>query len=1017
MPTTSPRHQTPGAKSASSAPFFRRHATGVTVALFLGSALLLSVAPLPPMVQPLTLASADDVDAALARVFKKPRMTLASLEETPEPDELTASPDDDDARPLPPEPTPRPASATSHPSSDAPAAVLTAMLDPGRALPSPAPEPRSRTAKPPSPAALANQSIAQSVGAPGAAIENPCLAFDAQGCQKTALDPFFVALDDIEQKTRGSHATVVTLGNSLIASDHVTDVVRAQLAERFGSGGRGFLLPDRLSKIAGRRVRTGKGSEGWEIHTFAQKNPKRNAFGFSGSAHESSRRGDRIRWRTDGAQFARLFYLDHAESSPFALSANGQTLMRVAPDPQRATAEDRVLDLELPPGAKWLELVADGPGVVLYGVALARAAPGVVWDTIGVPASEARMYVEADAGIFARQLAAREPSLVVVMVGGNEIRSLAYEWSSRDEVQANYGALIDRVKAAVPDAACLAVSPIDAAKATSAGAELSTRPETLEVVALEREVALAKGCAFFDLFTAMGGEGALGRFHAQGMVHEDLVHPKGKGGDVLGQLFADALLASYVNTPLPRTEVKAKRRLMRPELFALSFPRPKNAPIPQPGSEEARPLKALFDRFRVLENGGRLRVALGQFGASHTAGHRMTDRIRERLSERFGGAGRGFVAVGDHDPALLPGRVLRHMQGSYEVTDGRRVMHGGAVAMTGTKARLLPGARFDIRFCDGCQEPIRRPPGVLELSWLYTPDMGVADIYVNDVQVGVIEKAGRRRDSDVQFLRIPVRGEAHTLSVVVREPGADDDKKKKKHGPSSDSASTPGPVNLLGVAAEVRRPGIVVDAVGLPGSTGMTPQRWRQDLLAEQVSARRYDVLLLAWGTNESALPDLDEVTYRYHFSRTLETLRAASPQASCILMGPADRLIWKRGKWQSAPSYDLVVKVQREIAAAEGCAFYETRAAMGGAGSFDKWRQAGLATDSGVHLTQMGYEKLADLFLQDLLALYAYDSALEEESLGKAQTGAITKRRPPQRPGKSQRKRLSVKPQKGRGG
>ncbi|MFP2903049.1 hypothetical protein [Corallococcus sp. 4LFB] len=60
-------------------------------------------------------------------------------------------------------------------------------------------------------------------------------------------------------------------------------------------------------------------------------------------------------------------------------------------------------------------------------------------------------------------------------------------------------------------------------------------------------MALAGGCGFFNLYTAMGGAGSLARFHQAGFMHEDLVHPRGRGLDLLGQLVADALLAGWAN--------------------------------------------------------------------------------------------------------------------------------------------------------------------------------------------------------------------------------------------------------------------------------------------------------------------------------------------------------------------------------------------------------------------------------------------------------------------------------------
>jgi lysophospholipase L1-like esterase len=912
---------------------------------------VLSVAPgVPDRYRPVDLTSFTEVEAVAQRVLRKPRMTFAQL--APEPEGL-----DEEEESF----------AVDDPVGDEPGvdAEKIALDTPPQDEPSPGAVPRRLRDRSPAKATKKVaylRKLSKTLEAPGASVENPCVRFDEKGCTQTALDPFFATLDAVDARESGAISTVVTLGNSLIASDHVTDVVRARLAHRFGDGGRGFLLPDRLSKVAGRRVRFFNDTATTEIYTFAQKPPKRSEFGFAGSMHESTKADDRITWKLKGAASARLFWLDHEGAAPFRLEVDGQPLSTVEPQrPEEPT--DRIVDVELPPGGKSLVLTAAGPGVVLYGVALERAEPGVVWDTIGVPASDAAMYVSTDAELFGRQLAAREPSLTVVMIGGNEIRSLAYGWTTLDDVRASYSALIDRIQRTVPDAACLAVAPIDAAKATAAGAELTTRPEVFDIVNMEREVAREKGCAFFDLFQAMGGDGSLQRFHRAGLVNDDLVHPKGRGGDVMGNLVADALLQSYRETPLPRQQVRHKRRLVKPRLLALEFPRAEGD-LAAPGAPH--PFAPFFAKLRRVETKKRGRVGIGQIGGSHVAAQVMPDRLRERLTSRFGAGGRGWVAVGPDEARLLPSGVRRRLSGAAEIQDGRRVTFGGAMNMQGEKARMLPGARFDISFCATCRDAGYGPRGALDLTWLYTPDMGVADIFVNDVQVSQISPASRRRESDVQRLRIPVRGEKHTLTVQVRR--------------AENPGELEGPVNLFGVAAELARPGVVVDAVGLPGTTAMTMQRWRQDLIAEQVSMRDYDLLLLTWGANEAGLGDLDEVTYRHHLEKTVATLTAAAPDASCLLFGPTDRLVGPPNGRGPAPQHELVERVQRETAAAFGCGYFAAQQAMGGQGAMNRWIEQGLAHADGVHLTLEGYQKISDLLLEDLLSVYAYEMEKAEQ-------------------------------------
>lgn len=981
----------------------RQWATGATIVAFLIVGGALGAAPeLPDWARPVDLSSLESAEAIVSRVVAKPKMTLASMDETDEQrDEALVA---DAAKDIDGNTTDE---ATAEDTSKDSDSLTFINIDDDQKKPEASQDRRQRTEPKVSKKTAILRRIARKLKAPGTTVENPCVKHGPNGCLKTALDPFFVALDAVADDVSGSQATVVTLGNSLIASDHVTDRVRARLVREFGDGGRGYLLPDRLSKLAGRRVRTGRGTSGWDIHTFAQKKPGRRGFGFAGSMHESSRRNDRIKWKFNRANSAKIFWLDHPKSPGFRVEVDGKVVHRESASKKKSKSEwqtfsdggygrDRTLDIEIPEGAKSLSVVAKGKGVVLYGAAIEGDQSGVTFDTIGVPASDASMYLKVDPEIYARQLKARDPSMFILMLGGNETRSLSFGWMTPDEARDNYAQLIDRTKEALPDAACLAVAPIDAAKATAAGAKLVTRPENLVVVDIEREVALEKGCAFLNLHEAMGGKGSLQRFHREGLVNADLVHPTGRGGDVIGTLMADALLDSYRTTPAPQEKIEVKRRLVRPRLYGLNFPGDDKQ-----GTGPRSPLARLYDKFASLERnmGAGSRLAVGQFGASHVAAQYFTDHLRERLAFRFGQAGRGWVPAGPAAPEYLPGRVTRRVIGPHVVENGRNVVLGGAMNPAGTALRMEPGARFDVTFCDGCDDA-SRTRGTLDLTWLQTPNMGTADVYVNDVWLGTIgakssfpnlSRAGygvESSSSDVMRLRIPVRGAAHSLSIQVRKKGergragkGDSPSAVRKRDPSADQ----GPVILFGVAQETKDSGVVVDALGLPGSTGMTMQRWRQDVVASQVRHRAYDLLVFAWGTNEASLTKLDAKTYRHHLTKTVTTLMNASPGADCIFLTGSESFRRKGKKGQRklvrAPNIALVDRVQKEVAAKMGCAYFDTKRAMGGPGALKKWVKKGLAQKDYIHLTPEGYRKLADAFVHDVMAQMQYARAKEEQT------------------------------------
>jgi hypothetical protein len=102
-----------------------------------------------------------------------------------------------------------------------------------------------------------------------------------------ALDPFFEQVEALQSGSRTLPVRVVHLGDSQIASDYITDLVRHRLELRYGSGGRGFLFVDRPTPGAGRRVRTGDAADSWKVVKITDSKPS-GPLGFSGVRFVSS---------------------------------------------------------------------------------------------------------------------------------------------------------------------------------------------------------------------------------------------------------------------------------------------------------------------------------------------------------------------------------------------------------------------------------------------------------------------------------------------------------------------------------------------------------------------------------------------------------------------------------------------------------------------------------------------------------------------------------------------------------
>ena len=65
------------------------------------------------------------------------------------------------------------------------------------------------------------------------------------------------------------------------------------------------------------------------------------------------------------------------------------------------------------------------------------------------------------------------------------------------------------------------------------------------MVPLQKSIAKALGCAFYNTVEAMGGEGASGRWYKSGLMSGDFAHLTKKGDKVLGAMFYKAIMKDF----------------------------------------------------------------------------------------------------------------------------------------------------------------------------------------------------------------------------------------------------------------------------------------------------------------------------------------------------------------------------------------------------------------------------------------------------------------------------------------
>ena len=366
-----------------------------------------------------------------------------------------------------------------------------------------------------------------------------------------ALAPFFESLKDTALRERQAVTRVAHYGDSSIATDLITHTIRRRLQQRFGDAGHGFHLIARGTMPYGHRDVMHRSGDGWDLDQVTNQSDRDGLYGYGGVAYEPTGTGAYAKFGTDdrgpvGTRVSefQIYYRTHPRGGRIIYRVDGgerQELSLVG------TGGDAVEVVEVPDGAHELELRAGGGGPVrLYGVALERNRPGVVYDSLGLVGARARRLLHFDQEHIRRQMELRDPDLLVLGFGGNEADDPLRRIEESYEDQ--FVRVIRRMRAGRREMACLVFAPLDQARRNERG-QVETIPAVPAIVEAQRAAARREGCAFFNTFEAMGGEGAMREWSRARprLATTDYRHATPAGYEVLGNMFYKALLKAFAD--------------------------------------------------------------------------------------------------------------------------------------------------------------------------------------------------------------------------------------------------------------------------------------------------------------------------------------------------------------------------------------------------------------------------------------------------------------------------------------
>jgi lysophospholipase L1-like esterase len=421
-----------------------------------------------------------------------------------------------------------------------------------------------------------------------------------------ALDSFFAQLRKLELPAEPGEVQVVTVlhyGDSPTTADLITGDVRALLQAKFGDGGHGFLLtakPWAWYQHRGVDI----SDHGWTTSTAVGKQ-REDTYGVGGASFEGGEgASSHIALKDTDQTSMEVAYLGRPGGGTVSVAANGAAVETFS------TAADEVgpawHSVALPVRTKSVDLKAASGSVRLFGENFRTAGRGVVYDSLGLNGASTTVLSNGfSAGAWTAELQHEKPALVIINYGTNESGFGSYV---DKYYEPSLRTAIKRIKAALPGVPILVMSPMDRGKREGLG-EIQTYDTIPRIVAIQKRVAAEQGCAFFDTFDAMGGDGTMARWYDghPRLVGGDFIHPTPQGAAIVAQLLVKDLMTGYgqylarhhevkvagvkaveagpvlVAAPVPVAAPKGKPSAMgAPVELVPEVPKPETPPTPQP---------------------------------------------------------------------------------------------------------------------------------------------------------------------------------------------------------------------------------------------------------------------------------------------------------------------------------------------------------------------------------------------------------------------------------------------------
>lgn len=370
--------------------------------------------------------------------------------------------------------------------------------------------------------------------------------------KRQLFNPFFSTIDQLKEKQ--NLVRILHYGDSQIEADRITGYIRHRMQLNFGGSGCG-LIPA-VPLYNGKRSIRQSYSENWERFTgfvnrdtsihhkrygalFGFSAIRRPANIFTGNewlgfepsplAYYTARDFNRVSLilgKTDNS-FAKIDFI-----------VNDSTMNKIEVD---FSFRYNKLNWELEATPKSISFTfSPDESLIVYGVSLDNTW-GVAVDNVPLRGSAGLMFSKTDTSFLRQMYQDMNVGMLILQFGGNVVPYLKnfkqYENYFRRELQV--------VKKMLPDVPVLVVGPSD--MSIKDKGKYVTHPNLEGIRDAVMNAALDSGCAFWDMYEAMGGRNSMPSwvFAEPSLAVSDFVHFNTRGARIIGEMLYNSIMNEY----------------------------------------------------------------------------------------------------------------------------------------------------------------------------------------------------------------------------------------------------------------------------------------------------------------------------------------------------------------------------------------------------------------------------------------------------------------------------------------